>query len=181
MQISWSGKRNNGGTLMQFGPVFSKKERKSRYKSNFQRVSLRKQVCLWICRAKFLQRVFQFGFLNTVETLSFFSLKSSSEFVLHCEKFISFLASPPIYRSKFQLCTTAWSIIIFMRTALSCLCFFLNPEAEIMPNMLFNTLLKWHHTIYKKEEEVKKEQSMDLHDDIRGGSPIQFLTPPNRA
>ena len=142
MQISWSGKRNNGGTLMQFGPVFSKKERKSRYKSNFQRVSLRKQVCLWICRAMFLQRVFQFGFLNTVETLSFFSLKSSSEFVLHCEKFISFLASPPIYRSKFQLCNTAWSIIIFMRTALSCLCFFfLNQAAEIMLNMLFNTLL----------------------------------------
>ena len=84
-----------------------KKERKSGYKSNFRCVSLRRQVCLWICRAMFLQRVFQFDFLNTVETLSFFGLKSSSEFVLHCEKFISLLASPPTYRSKFQLCTIA--------------------------------------------------------------------------
>ena len=43
--------------------------------------------------------------------------------VLHCGKptFISLPVSPPIYRSKsakFQLCTTARSIIIFMRTAL---------------------------------------------------------------
>ena len=45
----------------------------------------------------FLQRAFQFGFLNTVEALSFFSLKSSLEFVLYCENFISLLASPPIY------------------------------------------------------------------------------------
>ena len=28
-------KRNNGGTLKQFGPVFSKKERKLRHKSKF--------------------------------------------------------------------------------------------------------------------------------------------------
>ena len=106
MQISRSRKRNNGGTLKEFGPVFFlKKERKSRYKSNFQYVSLCRQVYLWICRAMFLQRAFQFGFLNPVETLSFFSLKSSFEFVLHCENFISLLASPPKYRSTFQLCT----------------------------------------------------------------------------
>ena len=36
-------------------------------------------------------------------------------------------------------------------------------------------------TIGKKEEEEKKEQIKDLHDDIRGGLPIQFLTPPDRA
>ena len=70
--------------------------------------------------------------------------------VLHCGKttFISLPVSPPIYRSKsakFQLCITARSIIIFMRTARPYLCFvfvFLNPEAEIMLNMLFNPLLK---------------------------------------
>ena len=92
-----------------------KKERKSGYKNNFRCVSLRRQVCLWTCRAMFLQRVFQFGFLNTVETLSFFGLKSSSEFVLHCEKFISLLASPPIYRSKFQLCTIACVVGVWKR------------------------------------------------------------------
>ena len=32
-----------------------------------------------------------------------------------------------------------------------------------------------------KEEEKKKEQSMYLHDEIRGGYPIQFLTLPDRA
>ena len=106
MQISRSRKRNNGGTLTEFGPVFFlKKERKSKYKSNFQYVSLCRQIYLWICRAMFLQRTFQFGFLNTVETLSFFSLKSSLELALHRENFISLLASPPIYRSTFQLCT----------------------------------------------------------------------------
>ena len=33
-----------------------------------------------------------------------------------------------------------------------------------------------HHTIRKKEEE-KKEQSRELHDDIRGGLPIQLPKP----
>ena len=37
------------------------------------------------------------------------------------------------------------------------------------------------HTIRKREEEEKKEQRMDLHDDIRGRTPIQFLTPTDRA
>ena len=71
-----------------------------------------------------------------------------------------------------------------MRTALPHLCFvfvffFLNPEAEIMLNMLFNTLLTITPHNAKKEE--KKEQRMDLHDDIRAKSPIQFLTPTDRA
>ena len=52
----------------------------------------------------------------------------------------------------------------------------------IMLNMLFNTLLTiTPHRIRKKEEEEKKEQRMDLYDDIRGWSPIQFLTPTDRA
>ena len=71
--------------------------------------------------------------------------------VLPCGKhtFVSLPVSPPIYRSKsakFQLSTTARSIIIFMRTALpylwSVFLFLLNLEAEIMLNVLFNTLLK---------------------------------------
>ena len=33
----------------------------------------------------------------------------------------------------------------------------------------------------KKKEEDKREQWGDLYDNIRGGLPIQFLTPPNRA
>ena len=32
-----------------------------------------------------------------------------------------------------------------------------------------------------KEEEEQKEQRMDLHDDIRCRSAIQFLTPTDRA
>ena len=64
-------------------------------------------------------------------------------------------------------------------------CFLLNPEAEIMLNMLFNTLFKItpHNTcnIGKKQEEEKKEQRMDLHDDIRRRSPILFLTLTERA
>ena len=32
-----------------------------------------------------------------------------------------------------------------------------------------------------KKKEDEREQRGDLHDDIRGGLPIQFLTPPNRA
>ena len=48
--------------------------------------------------------------------------------------------------------------------------------------MLFNTLLTiTPHRIRKKEEEEKKEQRMDLYDDIRGWSPIQFSTPTDRA
>ena len=69
--------------------------------------------------------------------------------------------------AKFQLCTMARGIIIFMPNALLYLCFvfafFPNPEVEIMLNMVFNTLL----TICKNEEEEKKEQHMDLYNDIR--------------
>ena len=67
-----------------------------------------------------------------------FPLKSSLEFVWHREKpkFISFPVKFPADRSKFQFilrpenCT---AVFVF---------FFLNPAAEIMIHMLFNTLLK---------------------------------------
>ena len=46
--------------------------------------------------------------------------------------------------AKFQLCITAQTIIIFRRTAPGHICSlflsFLNPDAEIMLNLLFNTL-----------------------------------------
>ena len=38
-----------------------------------------------------------------------------------------------------------------------------------------------NHTIRKNEEEERKEQSRDLHDDIRGGVTIQILTRPYKA
>ena len=54
------------------GQYFPKKEQKSRYKSNFQCVSLRRQiVCLWICHVTILECLLRFGFLVTLETLSF--------------------------------------------------------------------------------------------------------------
>ena len=75
----------------------------------------------------------------------------------------------PADRSKFQLHTMARRItIIFTQTGL-------NPAAEIVLNMLFITLLT--HTIRKKEEQEKKEQSRDFHDDIHSRSP----TLPDRA
>ena len=104
------------------GQYFPKKERKSRYKSNCLCVSLRRQiVCLWICHVTFLERTLRFGFLITLETLSFFSLKSSLEFII-----------------------------------------------ITLHNM-------------QKTRRSKERTNMDLHDNICQGSPIQFLTPPDRA
>ena len=72
-------KRNNGGTLKQFGPVFSnKKSENQATRAIFNACHFAaKLAVLSICRAMFLQLAFQFGFLNTVETLSFFSLVGS--------------------------------------------------------------------------------------------------------
>ena len=105
--------------LNQFGLVASKYERKSRYKSNFQCVSLRRRVCLKMSRHMFLQSTFQFGFYrrNLVCSLEF-----SLEFIIHRgkPKFINLPVKFPAARSKFQFCTTARSkhIIIFTRTVL---------------------------------------------------------------
>ena len=112
MQISGSGKHKKSKRGWNFDAIWASVFEK-RAKIKLQRAIFSachfadKFAALWICRAMFLQRAFQFCFLNTVETLSFFSLMSSLEFVLHWEKFISLLASPPIYRWKFQLCTVA--------------------------------------------------------------------------
>ena len=114
--------------LNQFGLVASKYERKSRYKSNFRCVSLRRRVAL-ICRSRhmFLQKAFQFSFLSWKPCL--FLLESRLEFVIHRgkPKFISLPVKFPADRSKFQFCTTTTRsklIIIFTRTVLPCLCFF---------------------------------------------------------
>ena len=107
----------------------------------------------------FLQRAFQFGFLNTVETLSFFSLESSLEFVLHCEKFISLLASPPIYRSKFQLCTTARSIIIFMQLYCPVCLFFSKSGGRNNAKYAFQYTFKNDATQYaKKKKKTRKNK-----------------------
>ena len=69
-------------TLKQFGQVTSKYERKSRYKSSFHCVSLRKRVCfcsLLSCYvARYVSSKCASVWLFTVETLSL-----SPEFVLH--------------------------------------------------------------------------------------------------
>ena len=89
--------------------------------------------------------------------------------VLHCRKprFLSLPASPPIYRSKsakFQLCNTARRIIIFGRTSPGHICslfffLFLNPDAEIMLNLLFNTLLTiTPHNTQKKKKKKRKNK-----------------------
>ena len=88
--------------------------------------------------------------------------------VLHCRKprFLSLPVSPPIYRSKsvsalyygpknynnFQAnCTGPYYFVL-------CLCLFLNLDAEIMLNLLFNTLLtiKPHN---KQKRRRRKERT----------------------
>ena len=124
-------------TLNQFGLLASKYERKSRYKSNFRCVSLRRRVCFNMSRHMFLQNAFQFGFLSSKPCL--FPLGCSLEFIIHRGKpslLVCRLYSPPIDQSFCNLynfhanCT---AVFVF---------FFLNPAAEIMLSMLFNTLLK---------------------------------------
>ena len=116
-------------TLNQFGLAASKFERKSRYKSNFQGVSLRRRVAL-ICRShhNYVSPKCVSVWLFILETLSF-SPGIQIEFVIHRgkNKFIRLPVKFHADRSKFQFCTTTTRsklIIIFTRTVLSCLCFF---------------------------------------------------------
>ena len=86
----------------------------------------------------------------------------SLEFVIHRRKpkFITLLVKFPADRSKFQFFSLAQSklIIIFTRTVLLCLSFFLTPTAEIMLSMLFNTLLKItpHNNYTRRRKERTK-------------------------
>ena len=131
----------------------------------------------------FLQSAFQFGFLSSKPCV--FPLKSGLEFVLSRgkPKFISLPVKFPADRSKFQFCSTARSKlkVIFTRTVLPCLCFFSKSSGQNNAKYAFNTLLKITPHNKQKRRRRKEEQSRDLHDDICGGLPIQFLTPPDRA
>ena len=94
----------------------------------------------------FLQSTFQFGFLPSKPCL--FPLKSSLEFVLHRgkHKFISLPVNFPAERSKFQFCTAVFVCFVF-----------LNPAAEIVLKMLFNTLLKiTPHNMQKRRRKERK-------------------------
>ena len=84
--------------------------------------------------------------------------------------------------AKFQLCTTARSIIIFMRTALPYLCsvflFLLNLEAEIMLNVLFNTLLKvTPHNTQKKNKKKRKNNVWTFTTIFAVGHPSSSFNP----
>ena len=72
-----------------------------------------------------------------------------------------------------------------MRTALPHLCFvfvFVFSKSGGRNNAKYALQYTFNNntTQYAKKEE-KKEQRMDLHDDIRAKSPIQFLTLTDRA
>ena len=60
--------------------------------------------------------------------------------------------------------------------------FFSKSSGRKNAEYAFKHTFKNNTTQYaKKEDEEKKEQSRDIHDDIRGGLPIQSLTPPDRV
>ena len=96
-----------------------------------------------------------------------FLLESSLEFVIHRgkNKFISLPVKFQADRSKCQFCTTTTLsnlIIIFTRTVLPCLCFcFLNPAAEIVLRMLFNTLLKITPQNTQKRTKKKRKNKVE--------------------
>ena len=121
-------------TFKQFGLVASKYERKSRYKSNFQCVSLLRRMYLYpvtMYIARYVSpKCVSVWLLPSKSCL--FPLKCSSEFVSHRgkPKFISFPVKFSADRSKVQFYTTA--LYYRPRTVLPCLWFFLNPVAEIM-------------------------------------------------
>ena len=91
--------------------------------------------------------------------------------VLHCRKptFISLPVSPPMYGSKsakFQLCTTAGSIIIFMRTWLPYLCFvfvcffFSKSGGQNNAKYAFQNTFKNNTTQYAKKKKKKRKNNV---------------------
>ena len=84
LQISRSRKCKNSGTLKQFGPIFFKKRAKIKIQEQFSVCFTSQTNCLLmnVSHDVSRKRALQFGFLITLETLSFFSLKSSLEFVI---------------------------------------------------------------------------------------------------
>ena len=106
---------------------------------------------------KSLQSAFQFGLLPSKPCL--FPLKSSLEFILHRGK-IKFIGLPvkfPADRSKFQFCTAAWSIVIFTRTVLPCLCFYFSKSnVRINAKYAFQYTFKSNITQYAKKKKKRK-------------------------
>ena len=124
MQISRSCKRNNSGTLKQFGPVFSKKWAKIKIQEQFS-VRITSQTSLLINMSHDVSPTcLSVWLFNYPQNLPFFSLKSSLEFTLHCGKYISLSASPPIFWSKFHLCTSNFHDNFLVNCTVWCLCFF---------------------------------------------------------
>ena len=89
--------------------------------------------------------------------------------VLPCAKhtFVSLPVSPAIYRSKsakFQLCTTARSIISFMRTALPYLCsvflFFAKSGGQNNAKCAFQYTFKSNTTQYAKKNKKKRKNNV---------------------
>ena len=72
------------GTLKQFGPIFSKKRAKIKIQEQFSVRFTSQTNCLLmnVLRDVSRKRALRFGFLITLKTLSFFSLKSSLEFII---------------------------------------------------------------------------------------------------
>ena len=139
MQISWSCKRNNSGTLKQFGPVFSKKWAKIKIQEQFS-VRITSQTSLLINMSHDVSPTcFSVWLFNYPQNLPFFSLKSSLEFTLHCGKYISLSASPPIFWSKFHLCTSNFHDNFLVNCTVVFVFFSLNAAGKIMLNMHFNT------------------------------------------
>ena len=101
-------------TFEQFGLVASKYMRKSRYKSNFQCVSLLRRICL--CPVMFLQSAFQFGFYRRNPVFSPWNLAWNSFYIVkNPNLLVSPFNSPPIDQSFSS---------ILLRTVLPCLCLF---------------------------------------------------------
>ena len=123
LQISQSRKRKNSGTLKQFGPIFSKKWAKIKIQEQFSVLFTSQTNCLLMNMSRDVSRtrITVWLLLITLETLSFFSLKSSLEFII------------------------------------------------ITPHNM------------QKTRRSKERTNMDLHDNICRGSPIQFLTLPDRV
>ena len=159
-------KCNNGETMEAIWARIFKKERKSRYKC----VSLCRQVLSWMCQAMFLQSAFQFGFLITVKTLSFFP----QVFIRICltlwktqifqfpgfpvdiikEIKVSALYYGPKYNNFHAKCTAVFVLCFFSKSG---------GRNNAQYALLFNTLLQITAHNTQKRRKRKERTCMDLH------------------
>ena len=146
-------------TLKQFGLVASKYERKLRYKSNFQCVSLRRRVCL-ICRAMFLQSAFQFGFYRRNLVFLPWNLAWNSFYTVeNLNLLVCRLNSPPIDQN-FSSVLRRSIIIIFERTVPPCFWFYFSKSSgRNNAKYAFQYTFKNNTTRYAKNKKEKKERT----------------------